>query len=111
MIQPGAYDITIQQGADWEQEFQLFDSNDDPVDLTGSTVEAEIWLENKRAKLADFTVTIVDVLVGKFKLGLSDTTTANLLQSAYYDIKVTDANGFSNYWVRGVANLATGYTE
>jgi hypothetical protein len=111
MIQPGNYDITIQQGADWEKTFQLFDSNEDAVDLTSATVEAEIWTAEKRAKLADFTVTWVDQSIGKFKLGLTDTITFGLPKSGYYDIKVTDANGFSNYWVRGEAILDTGYTE
>lgn len=111
MIQPGNYDITIQQGADWEKTFQLFDSAGDPVDLTSATVEAEIWTEYKRAKLADFTVTWVQQDIGKFKLSLADTVTFSLPQTGYYDIKVTDANGFSSYWVRGQAILETGYTE
>lgn len=111
MIQPGWYDIVIQQGADWQKTFQLFDSNGDAVDLTSATVEAEIWLEHKKSKLADFTVTWVDQSIGKFNLNLSDTITSAMLQTGYYDIKVTDANGFSNYWVRGQAILDTGYTE
>lgn len=111
MIQPGAYDITIQQGADWDKTFQLFDSNQDPVDLTGATVEAEVWTEHKHSKLADFTLTWVDREIGKFSLSLSDTITLTLPETGYYDIKVTDANGLSNYWVRGKAILEVGYTE
>lgn len=111
MIQPGTYNIVIQQNADWEKTFQLFDSNSDAVDLTGATVEAEIWTEKKRAKLADFSVAWVDRSIGKFTLSLSDTVTSTLPVSGYYDIRVTDADGFSNYWVRGQATIDTGYTE
>lgn len=111
MIQPGLHNIVIQQGADWEKSFQLFDSDGVAINLTGSTVEAEIWTERKTAKLADFTVTITDVLLGKFKLGLTDAITSTLPESGYYDIKVTDAYGFSNYWVRGKAVVQIGYTE
>lgn len=111
MIQPGLHNIVIQQGADWEKSFQLFDSDGVPLNLTGSTVEAEVWTEFKRSKLADFTVTITDVLLGKFKLALTDQITSTLPVSGYYDIKVTDVYGFSNYWVRGKAILETGYTE
>ena len=111
MIQPGLYNIVIQQGADWEKAFQLFDSDGVGLNLTGSIIEAEIWTERKTSKLADFTVTITDMLVGKFKLNLTDTITSTLPESGYYDIKVTDANGFSNYWVRGKAILDLGYTE
>lgn len=48
MIQPGTYNITIQQNGDFDQIFQLKNSNDVGIDLTGSTVEAEIWTEGKR---------------------------------------------------------------
>ena len=111
MIQPGNHDIVIQQGADWEKTFQLFDGDGVAVDLTGSTIAAEIWTDRKQAKLADFTVTWVDRPVGKFSLSLTDAVTSSLLQTGFYDIKVTDANGFSNYWVRGQAVLDLGYTE
>lgn len=111
MIQPGLHNIVIQQGADWEKSFQLFDGDGVAINLTGSTVEAEIWTERKTAKLADFTVTITDVLLGKFKLGLTDTITSTLPENGYYDIKVTDVYGFSNYWVRGKAVVQIGYTE
>ena len=111
MVQPGRLNIIIQQGADWSKDFQLFDSVQDPVNLTGSTVEAEIWTEKKTAKLADFTVTVTDAALGKFTLSLSDVTTADIQTSGYYDIKITNANGLSDYWVRGQATLETGYTE
>lgn len=111
MIQPGYYDIVIQQSGDFDQTFQLKDSSGAGINLSGSTVEAEIWTAGKKAKLVDFTVTMIDASIGKFKITLTDTQTGNLLQSAYYDIRVTDAAGISYYWVRGEAILETGYTE
>ena len=111
MIQPGEYDITIQQNGDFDITFQLKDSLGVGVDLTGSTVEAEIWTERKSAKLADFTVTYVDRSIGKFKISLTEAQTGSLLKDGYYDIRVTDANGNSYYWVRGQAIVQTGYTE
>lgn len=111
MIQPGNYDITIQQNGDFDQTFQLKDANGTGINLAGSTVEAEIWTEGKKSKLVDFTVTMIDASIGKFKITLTDTQTGSLLQSAYYDIRVTDASGVSYYWVRGQAILDIGYTE
>ena len=111
MIQPGDYDITIQQNGDFDMIFQFKDSAGDPINLTGSTVEAELWTEGKHAKLADFVVTIVDVLLGKVKISLTDATTAKLPESGYYDIRITDVYGNSYYWVRGQAIVAIGYTE
>jgi hypothetical protein len=111
MIQPGDYDITIQQNGNFDQIFQLKDSAGAGINLAGSTVQAEVWTEAKRAKLADFTVTMIDAAIGKFKISLTATQTGNLLQSAYYDIRVTDAGNVSYYWLRGKAILETGYTE
>ena len=111
MIQPGAYDITIQQNANWDMTFQLKDSNDDPVDLTGATVQAEIWTEGKHSKLADFTVAYTSRVNGTFQLSLDDSITATLPESGYYDMLVTDSLGKSYYWLRGKATLDLGYTE
>ena len=111
MIQPGAYDITIQQNANWDMIFQLKDSTGTGVDLTGSSVQAEIWTEGKHSKLADFTVTWVDRPIGKFKLSLTPAVTSTLPESGYYDILVTDGLGVSYYWLRGQATLDLGYTE
>lgn len=111
MIQPGRYDIVIQQGADWEKSFQFFTSSGVAANLTGATVTAELWTQGKRAKLATFTVTYVNRANGEFKLSLTDAVTFSLPTSGYYDIKVTDAAGFSSYWVRGEAVVETGYTE
>ena len=111
MIQPGTYDITIQQNANWDTIFQLKDSTGTGVDLTGASVQAEIWTEGKRSKLADFTQTWVDRAIGKCKLALDDSVTATLPDSGYYDILVTDSTGAAYYWLRGKATLDLGYTE
>lgn len=111
MIQPGNYDITIQQNANWDMTFQLKDSTGTGVDLTGATVQAEIWTEGKHSKLADFTVTYTNRATGVFKLSLDDSITSTLPESGYYDILVTDSLGQSYYWVRGKATLDLGYTE
>jgi hypothetical protein len=111
MIQPGSYDIIIQQNGDWDITFQLKDTSGVGINLTGSTVEAEIWTEHKQSKLADFGVTYVDRSIGKFKLTLTDTVTATLPENGYYDVRVIESGGLAYYWVRGRAVVETGYTE
>lgn len=111
MIQPGNYDIVIQQHGDWDLTFQLKDSAGTPINLTGYTVEAEIWTEYKQSKLADFGVTYVDRSIGKFSLTLTDAVTATLPESGYYDVRVIEPSGNAYYWVRGRASVETGYTE
>ena len=111
MIQPGNYDITIQQNSNWDMIFQLKDASGTGVNLNTSTVQAEIWTDGKHSKLADFTQTWVDRSIGKFKLALDDSVTATLPDSGYYDILVTDSSGVSYYWLRGKAFVEIGYTE
>lgn len=111
MIQPGFYDITMQSNGDFDLTFQVKDSTNTPINLTGSTIESEIWTNGKTAKLVDFTVTVMNALTGTFKLTLTREQTGNVLQDSEYDIRIIDANGKANYWVRGKVNLEEGITE
>lgn len=110
MIQPGTYDILIQKNADFDLSFRLEDGSSNPVDLTGATVEAQIWTAGKTSKLADFTVTVDNPTNGAFTIALTDTQTQALSSNGYYDIRIT-AGSISDYWVRGSVTLATGFTE
>lgn len=118
MIQPGNYNLVIQQNGDFEQTFQFKDSEGDPLNLTGYTVESEIWTESRGVKLFDFTVTIINAGLGQCKLSLTDAQTGAIITNpnydsrkpVYYDIRLTDSLGRSFYWVRGLAILQIGYT-
>ena len=111
MIQPGQYDITIQRRGDFDISFQLKDSAGDPVVLTGSTIEAQIWSTHRRAKLVDFTVNVTNENLGKFTIALTEVQTETLPDTCVYDIRVTDSLGNSYYWVRGAVTVETGDTE
>lgn len=111
MIQPGSYDITIQQGATFSQSFQFKDANGDPLDMTGYSITAEVWEEEKRSKYADFTVAWITQNEGEFLISLTADQTHTIPQSGYWDILVSNPGGTSDYWVRGQAILETGYTE
>ena len=110
MIQPGQYNITIQRRGDFDISFQLKDSDGVGVDLNGSTVEAQIWSAHRRSKLADFSVSLIDEGIGKFKISLNEAQTEQLPDSCYYDVLVTDVLGNSYYWVRGTVSVEMGYT-
>ena len=111
MIQPGQHDIVIQQNADFDLSFQLEDSSSDPFDLTGATVESEVWTAGKASKLVDFTVTVDDAANGEFTISLTEVQTAALSAgTAYYDVRVTTGSS-TYYWVRGLVTIETGYTE
>lgn len=111
MIQPGSYDITIQQGATFNQSFQFKDANGDPLNMTGYTITAEVWEEGKRSKFADFTVSWITQNQGEFQISLTAAQTHTIPETGYYDILVTNPDASSDYWLRGQAILETGYTE
>lgn len=111
MINPATYDITIQQNATFSQNFQLKDSTGAALNMTGYTVEAELWTVGKGSKLADFVVTWVSQATGIFRLSIAAATTAALGQGGYWDLLVTNPDGTKDYWLRGVATVTPGYTQ
>lgn len=110
MIDPAVYNLTIQQNATFSKQFQLKGSDGLPLNLTSYTVDAELWTEGRGIKLADFTVTWIDRLTGKFTLSLSAATTTTIGQPGHWDLLLTNPDGTKDYWLRGVATLETGYT-
>ena len=111
MIDPASYDITIQQNATYSKTFQLKDGDGVALNMTGFTVAAQLWTEGKGSKIADFAFAWVSQTTGKFTITLSAAITAELGQSAYYDILVTNSGGTKDYWVRGAAEVVIGYTK
>lgn len=86
--QGGVYDITIYQGADYSQVFQLFQPDGvSPYPLTGYTAKAQIRNNagDTGDPLAEF-ATEVDGPTGKVTLTLTEVQTAALTKNAAYDV-------------------------
>lgn len=111
MITPGDYDITIQKGATFSQQFQLRDGNGNPLNMSGYAVSAQIWTIGKAQKLADFTVQWVNQAAAQFNLVLSDELTSELDADGYWDLLVSNPDGTKDYWLRGAATLDVGYSQ
>ena len=111
MIYPAYYEVVIPNQATFSQDFQLKTSAGVPLNLTGHTIRASIWTEDKRVLLADFTVTWIDRTIGKFNLGLSEEKTTTMTKNGMWDLLVTYPDLTENYWLRGPAIVAKGYTK
>ncbi len=109
MIYPAVYSMTIEQRADFDRSFSLFDEDGVALDLTGYTVVASLWTERRR-KLLDFTLTWVDQALGQFTLTLTDTQTSGLSGAAVWDLLVTDPDGAKDYYLRGDVLIEQGFT-
>ena len=93
-ISPGTYNMTIQRRSDHNIQLVFKDSNNDAINLTGFTVEAQVWEETRTTKYADFGVTYTNRATGTIDLALTDTQTATFSPELLkYDVLLTDTNG------------------
>lgn len=110
MITPGKYDITIYQGATFEMGLQYKDSTSTPVNMSGYTVEAELWNRNGTAKLTDFTHSWTAQASGAFNLRLEASVTSGITEQGQYDVMITEPGGDKYYLLQGNAFIDFGFT-
>ena len=110
-ITPGVYNMTVQRRSDHSVQLVFKDSSDDAIDLTGYTVEAQVWEETRTTKYADFAVTYTDRANGKIDIALTDTQTATFIPLILkYDVLLTNPSGLKEYYLEGNINVSEGYT-
>lgn len=110
MIQPGRYDITLQQGATFEMTVQYKDSDGVPVNMTGYSIASKIYNRLGTAELATF-ATPWDVQVsGLFKLRLPASGTVSITEQGQYDVLLTDPAGDKFYILEGTVFVNPGLT-
>jgi hypothetical protein len=59
----------------------------------------------------DFSIEWVDQATGDFELVGDSVDTQAVSKNGYWDLLVIKPDGESDYWIRGTATVATGYTE
>lgn len=110
-VTPGIYNMTIQRRTDHSIQLVFKDSSNNAIDLTGYTVEAQVWEETRTTKFADWAVTYTNRNTGTVDIALTDVQTAtftpNLLK---YDVLLTNASGLKEYYLEGDIFMSEGYT-
>ena len=106
---PGTYNITLYRRNDWSKEITLTDSTGSAVNLTGYSAASEFWNIDRTKKWIDVTTTISDAANGKVTMSLTDSQTAELPDTSYYDLKLTTGD-ISNLWLQGTVTAKMGYT-
>ncbi len=110
-ISPGTYNMTIQRRSDHNIQLIFKDSNNDAINLTGFTVEAQVWDEPRSNKYADWTVTYTDRVAGTIDMALTDTQTATFTPDVLrYDVLLTNGAGLKEYYLEGNIFISEGYT-
>jgi len=103
--------FTIQRRADFPMRLIFKDANGTAVNITGFTVAAQVWNDDRSTKFADFSVTYTDRVNGTVDLKLSDTDTANFsVNILRYDVLLTDPSGDKMYYLEGTLFVSQGYT-
>ena len=110
-VNPGTYDLTIQRRSDFDLRLAFEDSTDSAINLTGWTVEAQVWDIARSSKAGDFAVTYNNRSGGIVDIALTDTQTATFTSEEYrYDVLLTNPAGLKEYYLEGVVYMSQGYT-
>ena len=110
-VTPAVYDMTVQRRSDHAIQLVFKDSNDDAIDLTGFTVEAQVWEKTRTTKYADFGVTYTSRSTGTIDIALTDVQTATFSPSELkYDVLLTNPSGLKEYYLEGTLYISEGYT-
>lgn len=110
MVNTANYDITIHQGATFIMNVVFLGSNGVPVNMSGYTVEAELWNRMGTTKLADFVHSWTVQASGAFKLSIPASTTSGITEQGQYDALVTEPSGDKYYLLQGTAFWDGGLT-
>ena len=83
-IIPGKKNFTIDRRADFPIRLTFKDSTGSAINLSGYTVAAQVYNEDRSTKFADWTVAYTDRTNGIVDISLSDTDTATFTPSILF---------------------------
>ena len=101
----------MERRADYNLPLQLFAEDDEPINLTGWTVKAQIWNEGRTVKYTDWSVTYINRTLGEIEIDLTASQTALLPIEAFYDVLLINPSGFREYYLKGKIEPDEGRTE
>jgi hypothetical protein len=102
--------LIIDQGTDYQTDITLTDLDDNVVNLSGYTANAQIRKSYTSSNAVSFSVTLGEN-TGIVTLSLTDTQTANITPGRYlYDVLLT-SNNITSRIVEGVVTVTPGVTR
>ena len=96
--------LIIYKHTDFEQTFALEDSNTGSVkNLTGFSVTCKMQRTLNLGSLTAFTLAFTNRALGKVRISLTSTQTANIADGKYfYELMLTDPNGVVERVIEGI---------
>ena len=110
-INPATKNFMVQRRADFPLTLTFKDGNGDAINLTGYTVAAQVYNEDRSTKFADWTVAYTNRTSGIVDIKLTDTQTAAFTPNELkYDVLLTEPDGDKYYYLEGTLYISEGYT-
>ena len=109
-MDPAKHDITIHQGATFELQIAYKDPSGVPINMSGYTIEGQLWNRLGTSKLADFYPSWTVQESGTFTIGLASSVTRGITENGQYDVMVTEPSGKKSYLLQGNAFIDLGLT-
>ena len=107
----GIADFTVAKRNDFPLTLTFKDSTGFAINLSGYTVEGEVYNEDRTTKFADWSVTYTNRSGGIIDIKLDDTDTTNFtLPTLFYDIQLTEPSGNKFQYLKGTLFITEGYT-
>ena len=107
-----AQNIIIDQDSDYSQQFTAKTDAGVVIDLTNSTLDAQIRKSFASTTATAFTTAIVTATSGTFTLALTDAQTSALERGRHvYDVRVLDATSTYTRVQEGVATVSPSVTR
>ena len=96
--------LVIYKHTDFEQTFALEDSQSSSVkDLTGFSATCKMQRTLNLGSLTSFSLAFTNRLLGKVRISLTSTQTANIADGKYfYELMLTDPNGVVERVIEGI---------
>lgn len=110
-VSPGTYNISLQRRADYSVTLQFKDSTNSAINLTGWSVQAQIWNEGRTTKYADFAVSYTNRSQGIVSLALTSAQTTTFPDQMNYDVLLTNPSGLKEYYLEGQIYVSEGYSS
>ena len=106
------HNINIDNGADYEQEYDMFEVGGRVIDLTGFSAKAELRRHRGSKTSTSFIIGFIDRKNGKIKLSIPNYITSKLKPGRYiYDILFTKPSGTKEIVLEGSVRVRQGISS
>ena len=106
------HNITIDNGADYEQEYDMFEVGGKVIDLTGFSAKAQLRRHRGSKTSTSFIIGFIDRKNGKIKLSIPNYITSKLKPGRYiYDILFTKPSGTKEIVLEGSVRVRQGISS